>query len=74
MDAVRRRQEVLRLYQEALRPQQPTSPTIRVERSDVDKRLDELNGEIRSLQEQLKDLNKALLKLNKRLGADGEKD
>ncbi len=62
--------KVLKAYQEALRSRQSTTPTIRVERSNVEKSLDELNGEIRSLKEQLKDLNEAVKKLNQRLSEE----
>jgi S1-C subfamily serine protease len=59
--------DAAKYFEKALQAQQTTAPTIRVERSEVDKKLDELGSEIRSLKAELKNLNEALKKLNQRL-------
>ena len=48
-------------------PNQTVTPTIRVERSDLNKKVDRLSGEIQSLKEQFGKLGDELKKLNERL-------
>ena len=71
MEAIRRAQQQARGQADYTLPQpQPKPPVIRVQRSDTDKKLDQLTGDVQSLREQIEKLTEEVQRLRDGLDDD----